>query len=80
VTSRIALYENDPAIEALLEEILSLRQLDVVRCSTLAEIHEAVDAGDIDAVLADTWGRGTEFLASLNAPRSWHSAVVFRFF
>jgi DNA-binding response OmpR family regulator len=62
VTSRVALYENDPALEPLLEDILSIKQLDVVRCSTLAEIHSAVDSGDIDVVVADTWGPANRVL------------------
>jgi DNA-binding response OmpR family regulator len=78
---KVAIYENDPALEALLEDIVSIEQLDVVRCTTLAEIHGAVDSGDIAMLWSQILGGlGTDFLATLNAPRSWPSGVAFRCF
>jgi DNA-binding NtrC family response regulator len=58
---KIALYEDDPMISSLLQDVFADEQLNVLRCSSLAEIQSAVAAGDVDVVVADAWrpGNGT---------------------
>jgi DNA-binding response OmpR family regulator len=64
-SDKIALYEDDPMIGILLQEVFTEEHLTVLRCSTLSELQSAVDAGDVDVVVADAWGPGNGTLGNL---------------
>jgi DNA-binding NtrC family response regulator len=58
VPNKMALVENDPVLGMLLEEVFAEEQIEVNRCRTLAEVYTVVGTGEVDVILADTWGAG----------------------
>jgi DNA-binding response OmpR family regulator len=64
-SDKIALYEDDPMISIVLEEVFADEHLNVLRCASLIKIQSAVGAGDIDVAVADTWGPGNGTLGDL---------------
>ena len=77
---KLALYDDDPIISTVLEDVFADAHLNVLRCRSPAEIQSAVDAGDVDVVVADTWGPGALTLGGMSVLKSSSSESAFRWF